>query len=85
MELIIKLLYLVLGGMGGFYIARLLPSKLEARLTQSIMDGKKVVISIGETAYLYELIDGKIVIKTGTMEANYDAADENLGSSGPVQ
>lgn len=69
MELLIKGLYFLLGGMGGFFVARQLPSRLEYRLIDSIMAGKRVVIAIGDTVVSYYLDEnGKVQTQSGTLE-----------------
>lgn len=83
MDIFIKLLYLVVGGMGGYFVARQLPSALELKITQAIQNGLQVMIAFGDTAYLMQKVDGKVVTRVAKVEA-YDVS-ETVGNNGPTE
>lgn len=74
-DLLIKGLYLLVGLVFGYGIRSLMPGALESTIYKSIYAGQRVVISLGERAVLYEMVEGKLEVKHGILETKHIVDD----------
>lgn len=62
--------------LAGLYIKKG-PSELEDQLMAHVMMGKRVIISVDDNSYIFEMVDGKIRITSGICNFTPEPIDVN--------